>query len=62
VLGALIELAGETARPVSVPDEQPIDASWEEPAAFDGCASGGQSRPGQPQPIQIVRSAAGAHS
>jgi nitrate reductase delta subunit len=62
VLGALIELAGETARPVSLPDEEPVDTSWAEPAAFDGCASGGQSRPGQPQPIQIVRSAAGAHS
>jgi nitrate reductase molybdenum cofactor assembly chaperone NarJ/NarW len=58
-IGALIELAGETARPVSVPDEEPIDATWAEPPAFDGCASGGQSRPDQPQPIQIVRPTAG---
>ena len=59
VLGALIELAGETCAPVNVPDEAPIDDSWAEPAAFDGCSSAGQSRPGQPQPIQIQRKAAG---
>ena len=59
VLGALIELAGETCAPVDVPDEAPIDDSWAEPAAFDGCSSAGQSRPGQPQPIQIQRKAAG---
>ena len=58
-LGALIELAGETAQPVSVPDEEPIDQSWAEPQAFDGCSSAGQSRPDQAQPIQIVRAAAG---
>ena len=55
VLGALIELAGETARPVAVPDEEPIDESWEEPLAFDGCSTQGQARPGQTQPIHIVR-------
>ncbi len=55
VLGALIELAGETAHAVKVPDEEPVDQSWEEPAAFDGCSTAGQSRAGQPQPIQIVR-------
>ena len=58
-LGALIELAGETAQPVSVPDEEPIDQSWAEPEAFDGCSSAGQARPGQAQPIQIVRPANG---
>jgi nitrate reductase delta subunit len=54
-LGALIELAGESAQPLDVPDDEPIDEAWAEPAAFDGCASGGQSRPGQPQPVHIVR-------
>ena len=33
----------------------PLDASWSEPPAFDGCSPKGQSRPGQPQPIRIVR-------
>jgi nitrate reductase delta subunit len=60
VLGALIELAGETAQPVSVPDEAPIDETWSEPAAFDGCSSAGQSRPGQAQPIHIQRKAHGS--
>ena len=59
VLGALIELAGEKCAPVNVPDEAPIDESWAEPAAFDGCSSAGQSRPGQPQPIHVQRKAAG---
>ncbi len=58
VLGALIELAGETAQAVKVADEEPIDDSWAEPAAFDGCSTAGQSRAGQPQPIQIVRGSA----
>ena len=54
-LGALIELAGEKAAPVPLPDEATIDESWAEPAAFDGCSVAGQSRPGQPLPIQIQR-------
>ena len=55
VIGALLELAGERARPVSVAAEEPIDIVWEEPPVFDGCSSKGQSRPDQPQPIRIVR-------
>jgi nitrate reductase delta subunit len=56
-LGALIELAGERAAPVQLPEEEALDDSWAEPAAFDGCSSAGQSRPGQPQPIRIQRHA-----
>lgn len=55
VLGALLDLAGESARPVTSADEPPIDESWAEPVAFDGCSTSGQSRPGQPQPVHIVR-------
>jgi nitrate reductase delta subunit len=55
VLGALLDLAGERARPVTIADEPPIDESWAEPVAFDGCSTSGQSRPGQPQPVHIVR-------
>jgi nitrate reductase delta subunit len=55
VLGALLELAGEQAQPVAVAPEEPLDATWSEPPAFDGCSPKGQSRPGQPQPIHIVR-------
>ena len=58
VAAALIELAGEKARPVAVADEVPIDEAWAEPLAFDGCSTLGQARPGAAdpsQPIQVVR-------
>jgi nitrate reductase delta subunit len=55
VLGALIELAGERAQSVKVTADEPLDQAWEEPQVFDGCSSKGQAKPGQPQPIHIVR-------
>jgi len=55
VLGALIELAGEKAQPVKPAAEEPLDESWAEPVVFDGCSSKGQAKPGQPQPVHIVR-------
>jgi len=55
VFGALLELAGEKAQPVKPPAEEALDESWAEPIVFDGCSSKGQARPGQPQPIHIVR-------
>ena len=55
VLGALIELAGEKATPVAPPAEMPLDEAWAEPVVFDGCSSQGQAKPGQPQPVHIVR-------
>ena len=60
LIAAVLELAGHRAEAVRVPEELPLDASWEEPMAFDGCSSRGQAAPGQPQPIQIVRRAGGA--
>jgi nitrate reductase delta subunit len=58
VLGALLEIAGERAQAVKVAEEPPLDESWEEPLAFDGCSTQGQAKPGQPQPIRIVRNVA----
>ena len=58
VLAAVLELAGEKAEAVKIPDEPGLDETWEEPAAFGGCSTQGQASPGQPQPIQIVRAAA----
>ena len=55
VLGALLELAGEKAKPVEAIADEPLDQSWAEPAAFDGCSTKGQMRPGQPQPVHIIR-------
>lgn len=58
VLGALLEIAGEKAQAVKVAEDQPIDESWEEPVVFGGCSTEGQAKPGQPQPIRIVRNVA----
>ncbi len=55
VLGALLDLAGEKARAVELPAEPALDETWAEPPAFDGCSITGQARPGDPQPIRIVR-------
>jgi nitrate reductase delta subunit len=55
VLGALIELAGEKAQSVKITPDEPLDESWAEPLAFDGCSVKGQAAPGTPQPVQIVR-------
>jgi len=58
VLGALLELAGETAQAVKPAAEEPLDESWAEPPVFDGCSTKGQARPGQPQPVRLVRAGA----
>ena len=55
VLGALLELSGERAEAVRFVPDEALDATWEEPMAFDGCASRGQSKPGQAQPIHFVK-------
>ncbi len=55
VVAAVLELAGQKAKAVAIPVEEPLDESWAEPEAFDGCATRGQNRPGQAQPIHIVR-------
>jgi nitrate reductase delta subunit len=55
VIAAVLELAGQKAQAVAIPVEESIDESWAEPQAFDGCSTQGQARPGQAQPIHIVR-------
>ena len=54
-VGALLDLAGAKAEPVQPAPDEPLDASWSEPPAFDGCSARGQARPAQPQPIHLVR-------
>lgn len=51
-IGAVLELAGEQPQPVQITVDEPLDESWQEPAAFDGCSTRGQQGP---QPIHIVR-------
>lgn len=57
VVGALLELAGEKAVAVELPPDEPLDATWAEPPVFAGCSSPGQSKPGTPQPVHLVRNA-----
>lgn len=64
VLGALLELAGEKVTSVTPTVDDPLDKSWPEPAAFDGCSTKGQQPPQQSHPIHIIRKAStqpGAH-
>ena len=55
VLGALLELAGEKVTAVATTADAPLDQSWPEPAAFDGCSTKGQARPEQLHPVHIIR-------
>jgi nitrate reductase delta subunit len=56
-LAAVLDLAGEPADRVALPAEPAIDETWIEPEAFGGCATQGQSRPNETQPVHIVRPA-----
>jgi nitrate reductase molybdenum cofactor assembly chaperone NarJ/NarW len=55
VLAAVLELAGEKAETVALAPEPAMDDAWAEPEVFGGCSTEGQAKPGQPQPIHIVR-------
>ena len=55
VVAAVLELAGQRVQAVPIQADEPMDALWAEPQAFDGCSTKGQARPGDPQPIHIVR-------
>ncbi|MCI4440672.1 nitrate reductase molybdenum cofactor assembly chaperone [Tibeticola sp.] len=57
VMAAVLDLAGMPARAVEIEPEETLDESWAEPVAFDGCSTRGQARPGDPQPVHLVRKA-----
>jgi len=57
VVAAVLELAGEKAQAVKLPEEPALDETWAEPPVFGGCSTQGQARGDQPQPIHIVRPA-----
>jgi len=62
LLGALIELSGARAERVDVLADPGLDESWEEPLAFAGCDSSGQSSPATTRPVQFIRNSAAARS
>lgn len=55
VIAAVLDLSGQglDAQATSAEDE-PLDESWKEPAAFDGCSTAGQAAP-RPQPVHVIR-------
>jgi nitrate reductase delta subunit len=55
VLASVLELAGERAQTVPLAPEPAMDETWAEPEVFGGCSTDGQAKPGQPQPIHIVK-------
>jgi nitrate reductase molybdenum cofactor assembly chaperone NarJ/NarW len=59
VLAAVLDVAGEHAHAVArkaAPEaDEPLDASWAEPEAFNGCSSAGQAAPKPAQPVHVVR-------
>ena len=59
-VAAVLELAGQRVQAVHFAADEPLDESWAEPEAFDGCSTRGQARPGEAQPIHIVRKAPAA--
>lgn len=57
-IAAVLELCGQRVQAVAIVADEAMDDVWQEPQAFDGCSTKGQSKPGQAQPIHIVRKAA----
>ena len=55
VIAAVLELSGHKAQAVNIPVEESMDSSWQEPEAFDGCKSRGQSKPNLEQPLHFVK-------
>ena len=59
-VAAVLELCGQRVQAVSIVADEAMDEVWQEPQAFDGCSTKGQSKPGEAQPIHIVRKQAAA--
>jgi len=59
-VAAVLELCGQRVQAVSIVADDAMDDVWQEPEAFDGCSTKGQSKPGEAQPIHIVRKQAAA--
>jgi nitrate reductase delta subunit len=54
-VAAVLEITGQRVEAVPFEADEALDDAWQEPEAFDGCSTKGQARPGDPQPIHIVR-------
>ena len=54
-VAAVLELCGQRVQAVPIVADEAMDDVWQEPEAFDGCSTKGQSKPGEAQPIHFVR-------
>ena len=54
-VAAVLELCGQCVQAVAIVADEAMDDVWQEPEAFDGCSTKGQSKPGEAQPIHIIR-------
>ncbi len=59
-VAAVLELTGERVQAVPIEADEAMDEAWAEPEAFGGCSTKGQAKPGEAQPIHIVRKSAPA--
>ena len=57
-VAAVLELCGQRVQSVAIVADEAMDDVWQEPEAFDGCSTKGQSRPGEAQTIHFVRKTA----
>ena len=57
-IAAVLELSGQRVQAVPIVADEAMDDVWQEPGAFEGCSTKGQSRPGEAQPIHFVRTTA----
>ncbi len=57
-VAAVLELCGQRVQSVPIVADEAMDDVWQEPEAFDGCSTRGQSKPGEAQPIHFVRKTA----
>jgi nitrate reductase delta subunit len=57
LIAAAIEFSGEKFKIVELKiQEASMDEEWAEPPAFGGCTTHGQSKPGEEQPLQFIKS------
>ena len=56
LIAGAIEFSGENVKIVELKiEEKSMDEEWEEPPAFDGCSTRGQSKPGEEQTLHFVK-------
>ncbi|WP_342616192.1 nitrate reductase molybdenum cofactor assembly chaperone [Rhodoferax sp. GW822-FHT02A01] len=61
-VAAVLELCGQRVQAVPIVADEAMDDVWQEPEAFDGCSTKGQSKPGEAQPLHFVRKAAASQT